>query len=231
MLDLCYRTLVKGGVLALNLPLAVRWQRDHRYSSSWSDYDPAYRTHVGNERNQFGKGRIEPLGFRAFGMMEQIGFKMREPIVWVKGMDDTPICSEYRMGCDSDPYMRPCHEAILLGSKEQWFHRGGTGRRGRDAVPFMDWTKDVWVIPPGRDNEHPCVFPVEIPQRLIGLFTHASDSVIMDPFAGVGTTCIAAIRNGRSFVGCEKEPIYHRVAEQRIRQELQKMTQGRLAMT
>jgi DNA modification methylase len=215
VLSECYRIMEKGGVIAVNVPTVIRWQAVHEYASSWSDYDPDYKSHR-DGKQVLGKGRIEPIGIRLFGMMEAMGLKMREPIVWVKGSEGNAICSDYRMGCDSDPYMRPAHELILLGSKGQWFHRGGTGRRGREAVPFMDYTKDVWHISPDKSKKHPAPFPEELPTRVIQLFTHAKDAVVCDPFMGKGTSGAAAVKLGRSFTGIELSPEYFQLAERHI---------------
>lgn len=219
VLNECYRVLVLGGVLALNVPGVVRWQAKHEYFDTWSDFDPDYKTHRNGEI-VIGKGRIEPVGFVLFEMMRQCDPHVREPIIWVKGTEDNAICSDYRMGCDSDPYMRPAHEFILLGSKERWFHRGGTGRRGADAVPFLDETKDVWFIPGARFDGHPAVFPAELPRRLIRLFTHAKDAIILDPCMGTGTTALEAKQLGRRFIGFEINPDYCKIAEQRLAQEI-----------
>jgi site-specific DNA-methyltransferase (adenine-specific) len=210
-----YRVLVPGGVIAINVPGVVRWQANHRHADTWSDFDPSYSTHRDGEK-VMGKGRIEPVGFQIFEMMRQNDQHVREPIVWVKGSEGNAICSDYRMGCDSDPYMRPAHEFILLGSKSRWFHRGGTGRRGGDAVPFLDETKDVWFIPPERDRLHPAIFPVELPRRLIKLFTHAPDSVVLDPFLGLGSSGVAAMELNREFIGIEQYKKYLNKAEHRI---------------
>ena len=227
----CHRVLREGGVIALNIPLVVRWQRDHAFKDTWSDYDPEYLTHVGGQRNQEGKGRIEPLGFRVFGKMEQVGFKMREPIIWVKGSEGNAICSDYRMGCDSDPYMRPAHETILLGSKGRWFHDGGTGRRGKEAVPFLEETKDVWFLPPVSIKGHPAIFPVELPSRLIRLFVHRANTkdlpkpVIFDPFVGSGTTAIAAARLGHNFFGVDINREYVALALDRLAKDREQRAQ------
>lgn len=206
------RVLREGGVLALNVPLVIRWQRDHGHKESWADYDPDYLTHIGSLRNQRGKGRVEPVGFRVWSLMEQVGFKMREPIIWVKGSEGNAICSDYRMGCDSDPYMRPCHEAILLGSKGRWYHDGGTGRRGREAVPFIDYTKDVWHVPPISSSGHPAPFPPELPRRLMKLFIHRANTrklpkpIVLDPYAGSFTTAKAAEELGIDWLACDIVP-------------------------
>lgn len=214
----CYRVLVLGGVVAFNVPNVVRWQFDHKYRDSWWDFDSTYKTHRRGELYT-GKGRIEPLGYKLFFMMADNDPHVREPITWVKGSEGNAICSDYRMGCDSDPYLRPAHELILLGSKGQWFHRGGTGRRGKNAVPFMDYTKDVWHIPPARDKVHPAIFPMEIPLRLIKLFIHANDAVILDPFMGIGTTAVACKSLGYSFIGFDTNPDYVDIANDKLAQK------------
>jgi len=220
----CYRLLREGGVLALNIPGVIRWQRDHAYANTWQDYDPDYLTHRGSQGNVRGKGRIEPVGFYLFGLMLQAGYKMREPIIWVKGSEGQAICSDYRMGCDSDPYMRPCHEFILLGSKKRWYHDGGTGRRGAEAVPFIDYTKDVWHVPP-ISGEHPAPFPEEIPLRLIRLFVHRANTqdlpapIIFDPFCGWGTTPLVADRLGWHWFACDISEEYVEMTLERLEKD------------
>ena len=214
-----YRALVPGGTVALIVPMMIRWQREHPYANTWASYDPEYKTHKGSEK-VFGKGRVEPIGMRLFRMMLAIDIHVREPIVWVKAPENTAIATTYQMGYDSDPFMRPCHEHILLGSKRQWFHRGGTGRRGKDYVPFSDYTKDVWFIPSSGDSEHPATFPQEIPDRLIKLFIHAKDALVLDPFCGVGTTCIAAAQAGYDYVGIDQSPKYCILATDRIKESI-----------
>ncbi len=215
-----YRVLVPGGVLAINVPGVVRWQVDHKYANTWSDFDPDYRTHRRGE-NVAGKGRIEPVGFRIFEMMRQADRHVREPVIWVKGSDGNALTHDYRMGCDSDPFMRAAHEMILLGSKDRWFHRGGTGRRGRDAVPFLDETKDVWFIPPEHKRSHPAIFPVELPRRLIRLFIHAPDAVVLDPFCGIGSSGVAAMECKRRFIGIDLNAEYLKLAESRIQEAIE----------
>jgi site-specific DNA-methyltransferase (adenine-specific) len=213
-----YRVLVVGGTIAINVPLVVRWQRDHKYSHTWFGYDPQYPTHKGPIRTK-GKARIEPLGIRIFQMMANIDSHVREPIVWVKASEGQPIATTFQMGCDSDPYMRPTHEYVLLGSKGQWYHRGGTGRRGKEAVPFLDCTKDVWWIPATSHPDHPATFPIELPRRLIKLFVHAPDAVVLDPFAGTGTTCLAAKEERLAYIGIEADPEFARIARYELSQE------------
>lgn len=232
----CYRILRSGGVLAINVLKEARWQRDHKFAYSWDDYDQDYITHRGKERNIRGKGRVEPVSHRIYSIMEQTGFKMRESIIWVKGSLDKngeaqTISTNYQMGCDSDPYLRGTAEMILLGSKLRWYHDGGTGRRGAEAMPFDLFTKDVWIIPSASSSRHPAPFPEEIPKRLIRLFVHRANTrdlpepLVFDPCMGMGTTAVAALKLGRHFYGCDINPEYVELANKRVEQARLEMAQ------
>lgn len=209
-----YRGLVVGGVVAINIPGVVAWQQNHRYQNTWGDFDKNYKTHR-NGKNFIGRGRIEPVGFNILQMMKDIDCHIREPIVWVKGTDGNAISDNYKVGSDCDPHLRATHEFILLGSKGRWFHRGGTGRRGREVVPAGDYMKDTWFLTPARDQKHPAVFPIELPERLINIFTHAPDSIVLDPFIGIGTTAKAAQKTKRKYIGFELDPLTAERARER----------------
>lgn len=73
---------------------------------------------------------------------------------------------------------------------------------------------DVWRITPERGNkEHPAPFPVELAERCIG---STSARVVLDPFCGSGTTCVAAKRLGRSWIGIDKSERYCEGARARL---------------
>lgn len=80
---------------------------------------------------------------------------------------------------------------------------------------------DVWEIPNVsakhvEKTDHPCQFPIAIPQRLIKALT-LPDGMVLDPFAGSGTTGAAAILEGRRFAGSEITPKYYKTAHKRLR--------------
>jgi site-specific DNA-methyltransferase (adenine-specific) len=62
---------------------------------------------------------------------------------------------------------------------------------------------------------HPAPFPEELPRRLLELYSFRGD-IVLDPFCGSGTTCVAALRAGRRYIGYEVEPRYVRLAEKRL---------------
>ena len=78
----------------------------------------------------------------------------------------------------------------------------------------------MWDIPPESASRvrHPAPFPVELPQRLIELYTFSGDLVV-DPFLGSGSTVIAAARTGRHGIGYDLDPSYVDLAEARLADE------------
>jgi DNA modification methylase len=82
---------------------------------------------------------------------------------------------------------------------------------------FLEWTKSVWSFPAvsARKIGHPAPFPEELPRRLIQLYTFEGD-VVLDPFCGSGTTCVAAKRLSRHYVGYDIHEDYLQIARDRI---------------
>jgi site-specific DNA-methyltransferase (adenine-specific) len=97
----------------------------------------------------------------------------------------------------------PTHEWILVLAKPDFRIRS----RGASGIG------DVWEFPALPDPEHPAPFPLELPLRAL----EPIDAIkILDPFMGSGTTGVAAIKEGRRFVGIEIEPRYFDIACRRI---------------
>lgn len=85
-----------------------------------------------------------------------------------------------------------------------------------------DWEVGLWDIPNVKANHaektlHPCQFPIELVERCVLALTNEGDW-LLDPFAGVGSSMLAALRHGRRGMGCEKEPQYVELARDRVRQ-------------
>jgi site-specific DNA-methyltransferase (adenine-specific) len=83
---------------------------------------------------------------------------------------------------------------------------------------FLEFTKSVWTFPaePAHKVGHPAPFPVELPYRLIQLYTF-EEEVVLDPFIGSGQAAIAAIKTKRHYVGYDIDENYVKLAERRIR--------------
>lgn len=80
---------------------------------------------------------------------------------------------------------------------------------------WKEWTKTVWNIANISDPNHPAVFPLEIPHRLIRMFSFFGETVL-DPFSGIGTTGKSAIINGRRYLGFEVNDDYLRLSEEKL---------------
>ena len=82
---------------------------------------------------------------------------------------------------------------------------------------FIDHTKSIWRFATERASRvnHPAPFPVELPRRCIELYTFAGD-VVLDPFNGSGTTCVAAKQTGRVYIGVDLSSDYCQIAQERL---------------
>lgn len=86
--------------------------------------------------------------------------------------------------------------------------------------PFGPLVSDVWtdlhrIRHPKRRDEHPCQLPIPLLERLILMTTDEGDTVL-DPFAGTGTSLIAAKRLGRNYIGIELDPKYFAIASDHL---------------
>ena len=150
-------------------------------------------------------------------IMREEGFLMRGEIVWDKGSSAGGSTAWGSWRSASNPTIRDTHEYIMVFSKGR-FQRPGKGRESTiSRDDFLEWTKSVWRFPTesARRVGHPAPFPVELPRRLIELYTF-KDDVILDPFLGSGSTAIAALQSGRHYVGYELDSAYVDLARRRI---------------
>jgi site-specific DNA-methyltransferase (adenine-specific) len=82
---------------------------------------------------------------------------------------------------------------------------------------YTEWFSPIWTIGGASTRDHPAPFPKEIATRLIRMFSFAGD-LVLDPFAGTGTTNLAALETGRHSIGVEIEPRYLDLIEKRLSQ-------------
>jgi DNA modification methylase len=90
---------------------------------------------------------------------------------------------------------------------------------------WLDLTQQVWFMYPEdvkRGGEHPAPFPEKLPARLIRLYSFGASEnfageIVLDPFAGTGTTCVAAKRMGRRYIGIDINERYLDIAAARLR--------------
>ena len=148
----------------------------------------------------------------------EIGFLMRGEVIWDKAASSSPSTAWGSWQSPSNPTLRDTHEYILIFCKESFRRRPPEERAStitRDE--FLEFTKSVWTFPAesARKIGHPAPFPVQLPYRLIQLYTFEGE-VVLDPFSGAGATCLAALDTHRRYAAYEVNPDYVRLAEKRI---------------
>ena len=162
---------------------------------------------------------------------DDLGMLLRGEIIWKKADGASGSCAWGSYRSPTNPVLRDVSERVIIASKGRFDRAVDIDERraqGRPHVPsisadeFLDATLDVWDIRPesARRVGHPAPFPVELPQRLIELYTFRDD-LVLDPFLGSGTTAVAALRTGRRYVGYDTDPSYIGIARQRVAEEQQ----------
>ena len=158
-----------------------------------------------------------PLHKYLIEIMIDLGFLMRGEIIWDKGSSASQSTAWGSWQSASNPVLRDVHEYILVFSKNTFKREQGDKENtiGRDE--FLEWTKSVWTFPAvsAKKVGHPAPFPEELPRRLIQLYSYRGD-VVLDPFAGSGTTCLVAALEERRFIGYEINEQYVELARERI---------------
>jgi adenine-specific DNA-methyltransferase len=176
--------------------------------------------------NHVEDGEIFPLDAVLYPVFKAHGLKLRNRIVW-----------HFEHGLHCTKRLSGRHETIL------WFTKGDTYTFELDPIrvpskyPGKKYFKgpkvgqlsgnplgknpgDVWVFPNVKNNHvektsHPCQFPVELVERLVLSMTNPGDYVL-DPYVGVGSAVIAAVKHERQGYGCDTERSYIDIARQRL---------------
>ena len=178
--------------------------------------------------NHVDDGEIFPLDILLYGLFKNHGLKLRNRIVWTFG---------HGLHCQRRFSGR--HETILWFTKSDDYtynldpvrvpskyplkkHFKGPKRGQLSSNPLGKNPSDVWEIPNVKANHvektsHPCQFPVGLVERLVLSLTDEGDNVL-DPYMGVGSSAIAALKNGRNAFGCDVMHDYVDVALDRVQQ-------------
>jgi site-specific DNA-methyltransferase (adenine-specific) len=162
-----------------------------------------------------GRRPYVPLHSYIISDMLDIGYLMRGEIIWDKAASAGASTAWGSWMSATNPSLRDVHEYVLVFSKGLMLRGGERSTISRDE--FLEYTKSVWSFPTESATRigHPAPFPVELPYRLIQLYTFEGD-VVLDPFCGSGTTCIAAIKTKRHYVGFDNNEEYVSLAKRRI---------------
>lgn len=205
----CKRLLKKAGFLCINI-------------------DDAHISFKRSSRNE-----TENLGTHAYLITElkRLGFVYRDSIIWEKVRANNPSGgSTFMLGSFPYPPNIPIlaqYEFILIFKN----HRTNlaldrsTIEKARSKIhfdEFKSWAYGMWHFPGEHNSEHPTPFPEELPKRLIRLFTFHGD-VVLDPFAGSGTTCVVARKLCRNYIGIDINPAYVEMAKKRLSQIPQRL--------
>ncbi len=156
-----------------------------------------------------------PLSDYVSKMMREIGFNQRGEIIWNKSASAGGSCAWGSWKSASNPTLRDVHEYILIFSKGDFKRKKKEDTISKEE--FLEWTKSIWTMntESAKRVKHPAPFPVELPNRLIKLYSFVDD-IILDPFMGSGTTAIAALKNKRNYIGYEIDKQYVKIAKARI---------------
>jgi len=163
-----------------------------------------------------GRNPYRPTQYYMTGIMLDLEFLMRGEIIWNKGASAGGSSAWGSWMSASNPGLRDTHEYVLVFSK-------GTMKRdksGKDSInrdDFLEATRSVWEIPTesARRVGHPSPFPLELPKKLIELYSFEGD-VVLDPFCGSGTTCVAATIARRRYFGYDIVDAYCDLARKRV---------------
>lgn len=154
--------------------------------------------------------------------LDRVGLLFRDVIVWDKDIGNANTSWGSYLS-PNRPNLRGRWEPILSYFKTTW----DRGRPERNDIHPDDWTtitRNVWRFTPnGADPWHPATYPIELPTRAILISTWPGDLVV-DPFAGSGTTLRAAHRLGRNAIGIDNSEIYVRGFHDRGLQPALEMT-------
>jgi len=188
--------------------------------------------------NYVDKGEVFPLDIYYYQIFKKHGLKLRNRIIWYfghglhasnrfSGRYETILwftkTDNYIFNLDNvripSKYPGKRH---FKGPKKGQLSGNPLGKNPSDIWEIIeqDWDNAMWNIPNVKSNhpektEHPCQFPIELVERCVLALTN-ENSWVLDPFAGVGSTVIGAVKNNRNAVGIEKEKVYCEIANNRL---------------
>jgi DNA modification methylase len=162
-------------------------------------------------------------------LQDDLGLLLRGEVIWQKAEGASGNCAWGSFRSPANPVLRDVTERVVIASKGRFDRARPAARRRAEGLPhhstltndeFLDATLDLWRIPAesARRVGHPAPFPVELPLRLIELYTYADD-LVLDPFLGSGSAAVAAVRAGRRYAGYDIDPDYVAIARARVEEE------------
>lgn len=188
--------------------------------------------------NYVDRGEIFPLDIFYYEIFKKLGLKLRNRIVWHFGHGlhaSNRFSGRYETilwFSKTDDYIFNLDDVRIPSKYPGKLHFKGPKRGQPSGNPLgknpsdiweiiqQDWDRGLWNIPNVKSNhpekvDHPCQFPIELVERCVLALTN-EDSWVLDPFSGVGSTVLGAIKNNRNAIGIEKEDEYCKIAKRRI---------------
>jgi site-specific DNA-methyltransferase (adenine-specific) len=181
---------------------------------------------IARRRNK-GRHMVVPLHADIAVRCRRLGFDYLTPILWHK-IANASYEVENGSSFLGKPYepnaiVKNDVEYVLMLRKPGAYRKPTERQRALSRIAKADharWFRSIWADVPGASTgQHPAPFPVELAGRLVRMFSFVGDTVL-DPFAGTGTTLLAALRHDRSAVGVDVDPAYVNLARKRLAAEL-----------
>jgi modification methylase len=177
-------------------------------------------------RKRGGRHHVLPLSADLQLRARRFGFDCLTPIRWLKVSNIKMECSRSSrfLGKPNLPngIVKNDIEHILFFRKPGGYRKPTPEMEKRSFIATDDyarWFSPVWTDVTGQlRRDHPAPYPVEVPRRLILMFSFAGDTVV-DPFGGTGTTALAALYTGRNSITVEIEPRYIELIADRLQSE------------
>lgn len=176
-------------------------------------------------RRNFGRHVVVPLHADIAVSCRKIGFDNLNPIIWHKISN-----AAYEVNNGSKFFGKPYEpnaiikndiEYILMQRKPGGYRKPTVEQRKLSMIAKKDYAElfqQFWSIHGESTRKHPAPFPLELPHRLIRMFSFYGDTVL-DPFCGTGTTMLAAVKTNRNSIGIEIDSEYCQLVLKRLRQE------------
>ena len=173
--------------------------------------------------NRRSESKRIPIPFHFVCLMEKIGFKFLEDIIWVKP-EGSAKNRNGRFYQDRNPIQyKPniVNEYIFVFQKpmkgliDKIIRQYKKIDNGQSKILGEYERSNLWSMNPETKSKHSAPFPVELPEKLINYYSYKND-VILEPFMGSGTTGIACIKNNRNFIGIELDDNYFDMSKNRV---------------
>lgn len=176
-------------------------------------------------RREFGRHVVMPLHSDIAVRCRKLGFDNLNPIIWHK-ISNAKFEVEGNSSFLGKPYepnaiIKNDIEFILMERKPGGYRKPTDTQRSLSMISkenFDEWFRQIWTVGGESTKQHPAPYPLELAHRLVSMFSFVGDTVL-DPFAGTGTTLLAASRVGRNSIGVEIDTAYAQMAADRLREQ------------